>query len=69
MKPVLKSQYFHHNDNVILTFKSMEIQLGNQTKIYVPLSVVKDMYMIPPNKEQDLIKILFSSVKSSTEID
>ena len=64
MKPVWKNNYFHQLENVILTFKSMEIQLGGHTKIYVPLDVVRDMYSIPAEKEEDLIKILFSSVKS-----
>lgn len=72
-KTVAKSGYFHGNDNVILTFRSMEILIecegdDNELKqrkfspIYVPVDIVYKLYRF---NTKELLKLLFDHVTFS----
>lgn len=71
MRPVLRKSFQHETNNIVLVFKSMEIVITSGLRsfspIYVPLHLVRQMYLIPQTKEHELVKLLFENVKTTTD--
>lgn len=70
MKPVLKKVWLHNEENVILSFKSMEITVTASSgksfnPIYVRISALPLIFTIPEDQEHELVRLLFENVEYS----